>query len=347
VIKIDLTKMVEINTKLYTSTAQAVFDNLGTTALRNLLSSITQIYARHDPGLRKDPLALFADATLQPSKLPGAIRATVAISRVTHELDGPTIARVRADGALEVSSLDLAALTELSKTAVVYLFDSNGERFIIGGKVHLLDNPVVGYPSMFSKPTFGSLKEALEDYRLKAAAQTSCLVLKDVWNDEKRWWFRTKPEATMRRSLTQFLRNVLRDANVRPEQNVDESHPVDIHVGFAMTQLHAIIEIKWLGKSMDANGDEATPYAQGRAHEGAKQLAEYLDKSHEWAPSYTTRGYLVVYDGRRSGLKKGIKQLDHENALNYEKEDIFYDPVYTGRKDFEAPVRMFMYPNLA
>jgi hypothetical protein len=152
----------------------------------------------------------------------------------------------------------------------------------------------------------------------------------------------------MRRSLTQFLRNVLRSANVQPEQNVDETHPVDIHVSFLMTSQHAIIEIKWLGKSVAKDGGAGTAYAKGRALEGARQLAEYLDSTHQSSPHFGARGYLVVFDGRRAGLSDAVVDLDAANALHYEHADITYSPDYSAsRDDFDPPMRMFLYPNLA
>lgn len=346
--QIDVNKLAQIKAKLYTSAARETFGEQGTEALTQLLTGIVQIYSRYDPSIRKGrPLAVCVDATLQPSVLSGKVTAYVTMGNFHRELDEEVVVRIQGNGTLEIRKLENIDLRDLSTTAVVYYFDGIGEKIIIGGQFYALLNPVPGYVSMFCRPTFGSLKDALEHYRASAAAHSSCEILKGVWHDERRWWFKAKPESTMRKSLTNYLRNVMRDANVRPEQNVDESHPVDIHVGFSMTQLHAIIEIKWLGKSMTPAGKEAKPFWQGRALEGAQQLADYLDKSHEWAPQYETRGYLVVYDGRRNKLSEGVTHLDQSDALGYENGEIEYDETHLQRRDFEMPVRMFMYPNLA
>ena len=183
---------------------------------------------------------------------------------------------------------------------------------------------------------------------MRQAAHSTCYLLEIAWTDEKRWWFRNKPEWIMRRSLTQFLRSVLRDATVLPEQNVDETHPVDIHVSFLMTTQHAIIEIKWLGQSVKLNGTLGTKYTDGRALEGAQQLAEYLDATHRSSPHHGARGYLVLFDGRREGLKDGMTRLEQHKALHYEHAHIVYKPDHSAtRTDFEPPVRMFLYPQLA
>lgn len=153
----------------------------------------------------------------------------------------------------------------------------------------------------------------------------------------------------MRRSLTQYLRGVMRDANVKPEQNVDESHPVDIHIQFTSTSQHAIIEIKWLGQSINPiTGKKATGYSHGRALEGAKQLADYIDKTIQSSPHYGARGYLVVFDGRRNGLRVGMKSLAATKALGFRDEEISYSTDYASiRTDFDPPMRLYLNPLLS
>lgn len=348
-ITLDVEKLKAINARLYTSAVQEVFGDMGAAALRELLARIVQIYARLDPSIRAHPLAVFADATLAPSVVAGPVIHVTSIDNLTNEVNGPSLVRVSRNGAVQVMPLDISVLQQLSATAVVYLFSPTGENFIIGGQVYEVENVVVGYPSAFCKPTFGTLKAALDDYRVRSAARSTCLELARAWADDKFLRFRNKPEALMRRSLTQFLRNVLRNANVQPEQNVDETHPVDIHVSFLMTTQHAIIEIKWLGKSVKSDSSHnGTAYAQSRALAGAKQLAEYLDSTLQSSPHHRARGYLVVFDGRRAGLEDGVTQLEAANALHYEHADITYSPDYSvTRDDFDQPMRMFLYPKLA
>ena len=347
-ITLDLEKLKALKAKLYTSAVQDVFGDMGAAALKELLGRIVQIYARLDPSIRTHPLAIFADATLTPSTVEGPVTSVTSVDNLTNELDGPSLVRVTSSGAVHAVPLDVTVLQQLSTTAIVYLFNTTGEKFIIGGKVYDVENVIVGYRSVFCKPTFGTLRAALDDYRVRSAARSTCYELEKAWADNKYLRFRNKPEAIMRRSLTQFLRNVLRDANVQPEQNVDETHPVDIHASFLMTSQHAIIEIKWLGKSVKADGSPGTPYSKGRALEGAKQLAEYLDSTHQSSPHHGARGYLVVFDGRRGGLADGVTELDAANALHYEHSEIEYSPDYSStRKDFDPPIRMFLYPKLA
>jgi hypothetical protein len=344
-IRIDLDKMVAISKDLYTSAARDAFGDEGQVALQLLLSSIVHIYRRLDPGLRTQPLVLFAEVSSSTTLLPSARHTVHSIENLTHELDGACLVRVRVDSSLEISALEGKAIAALSEIAVVYEYDSTGEKFIIRGRQYRLTNPVIGYASVYCKPTFSSLSTALDTYRLKAAAYSSCDILNAAWNETSRWFFKQKPEQIMRRSLVQYLRSVLNDAEVRPEQNVDESHPVDVHVSFSLTDQRAIIEIKWMGQSVDDVGRKTTGYTQTRAEAGAKQLAEYLDSSNTWGPGVKTRGYLVVFDARRKGLKQGMTSLPPGHALHYKDKDIKYKTDYSVlRSDFHAPVRMYMYP---
>lgn len=347
-IGIDLDKLIALNANLYTSATRSAFGDDGLEALQQLIGGIVKIYRRVDPTLRTEELVLFADAGVTPVVLPGSSRRVHSIGNLADELDGACIARVNADNSLDIHTLDASALAALSQSAVVYHHHGKVEKFVVRGTDYRLINPIIGFGSVFCKPTFSSLAAALDSYRVNTAAYSSCEILKDAWNEPTRWFFKQKPERIMRKSIVQYLSNVLSDAEVRPEQNVDESHPVDVKVSFALTDLRAIIEIKWLGDSVDDTGKMTTGYTQARAVAGAKQLAEYLDSSCEWGPNVKARGYLVVFDARRKGLVQGITTLPPAHALHYKDEDINYSPDYSAlRKDFEVPVRMYMYPKTA
>jgi hypothetical protein len=158
----------------------------------------------------------------------------------------------------------------------------------------------------------------------------------------------------MRESLAQHLRSSLRDHGifeVREEQNVDESHPVDIKVTWSFTNNLALIEIKWLGQSVNAMGDGmGTRYGESRAREGAKQLADYLDGNLQRAPLHQTRGYLIVFDARREGLSFP-PSITLAEARAYWDRDIEYDPRYDVtrmvRNDFAPPLRFYLEPAVA
>lgn len=346
--KIDLAKLITLNENLYTSATQREFGDEGLQALARLVAGIVHIYRRIDPGSRSLPLALFVDVGTSPASLTSTPRRVHAITNLCDEIDGAHTVRVNADSSLDVYPFDAAAIKPLSQVAVVYLHHQNVEKFIICRNEYQLINPVIGFGSVFCKPTFRNLGDALDNYRSKAAAHSSCEVLKTAWHEPARLFLRAKPEHIMRRSLLQYLSNVLDDAEVRPEQNVDETHPVDIKVSFLLADLRAIIEIKWLGNSVNEDGTTTTYYSQARAITGAQQLAEYMDSSHEWGPGVKTRGYLVVFDARRKGLSHGVTTLSPNDAMHYKDKEITYSPDHsTIRTDFAPPIRMYMFPKLS
>jgi hypothetical protein len=152
----------------------------------------------------------------------------------------------------------------------------------------------------------------------------------------------------MRRSLFKYLYDVLSgDAEIRPEQIVDESHPVDIKVTWTFANRLALIEIKWIGDSRQPDGSSATSYRDARARSGAKQLAEYLDANRQLTPTHHTKGYLVVFDARRAGLGEGVDIVSREQGLQFERQEVEYDPEYhKERRDFAKPLRFFVEPIL-
>ena len=315
------------------------------------MDMLTQLYRAHDPAERKDVLIVFIRPngkganTGLPSEMP--ITELVAATSVQHELDRPCRVEVTENGRLRIFDIGTADLAALSSEAIVYVYEDGTEKFYVGGKTFAVINPAPTYASIFARPTFTSLEAALERYRTHVAPNTTCFILSDVWSESKRLFLKAKPEAIMRRSLHQHLRTSFTDAEVRPEQVVDESHPVDIKVTWADTNRRAIIEIKWLGKSRNDDGTLATPYSEARAREGAQQLADYLDSDRTAGPGLQTKGYLIVFDARRRGLNENSSTINADDGLFYRDRDITYNPAFhETRNDFAKPVRFFADPIL-
>lgn len=147
--------------------------------------------------------------------------------------------------------------------------------------------------SVFFQPIYKELDEALNFYYAKYARDSSCGILARVWTDGTKSEFVPKPEHFMRDSLWRCLQDRLRGPTVKREQNVDETHPVDIKVTWPTISNVALIEVKWLGDSGQ------TQYRDARANEGAKQLIDYLAASCHEEPDKHFLGYLTVFDGRR------------------------------------------------
>lgn len=238
-------------------------------------------------------------------------------------------------------------VNELSQHAVVYVYVEGEERFYAGGESKPVQNVYEGSQSVFAIPTFEEVRNALIFYRSRLIRTSSCPQFQQAWFDDDRLFFKAKPEIKwMRPSLEIFLVSHLHGgSDVRPEQNVDETHPVDIRVAWQFSHRIAIIEIKWLGKSKHSDGSRATEYTEVRAREGAGQLAGYLDLSHNQDPTQIMRGYLVVIDGRRQGLKDESVAVSVEDGFHFANAEITFNPDYrTLRTDFEEPVRMFAEP---
>jgi len=246
-------------------------------------------------------------------------------------------------------SVDFAPQIEpLRANAIVYQRIGTNESILGKTEQKTLKQPP-NSESYFSIQTYKDLDVALEDYKVKVARSTAmCPELKTIWFDDNRIFLKPKPEHLMRNSLTYFLKLRLRTAaEVRPEQVVDESHPVDIKVTWEYSTNLALIEIKWLGKSLQNYGANFTQnYSAARALKGATQLAEYLDSNRVQAPDKVTKGYLVVFDGRRWQINSNKAEISRSNGFHFENSEIQYTPEYNKtRTDFAKPVRFFMEPN--
>lgn len=207
---------------------------------------------------------------------------------------------------------------------------------------------VAGSYSVFAVSTFKDLDEALAHYDITIAGYAKCPYIKDALLTEKRIFLKPKPEHLLRDSLRHFLEARLRgdSITVLPEQNVDETQPVDIKVAWGYTNHQALIEIKWLGKSLDLKTSTFTAtYSEARAKEGAQQLANYLDAHKPQTPTHNTKGYLVVFDLRRNGTKVDTSTIDTVNGLHFKNKEIDYNPKFhETRIDFSKPVRLFIPP---
>jgi hypothetical protein len=343
---LDIEKMKQLTHELAVVAVSKHFGADGSRALAELISIVTKLYRNIEPELLKAPLPIFVVpiGAGDVSEIVGPAKCTLAPDLITHELDSGCILGLAQGG--EISVFDAAGIDRaaLSKHAIVYVYDSDKEYFLVDGQPYRVANPS-GQASAYAKPTYSSLTAALQRYAKRKVANTSCYILEGCWADDKRLFTKPGPESTMRRSLEQYLRDVFPDAEVRPEQVVDESHPVDIKVTWGDTLKRALIEIKWLGKSRTSDNKITVNYTESRARDGAKQLADYMDADAKAAPGVRSVGYLVVIDARRRKLADSTTSLPAADAYYYRDRDIRYDPDYAAqRKDFHAPIRMFAEP---
>lgn len=232
---------------------------------------------------------------------------------------------------------------------LVYRFKGPArESFTVAG-VEVDVPPLDGHLSRYAVPYFLSLEEALEKYEEQCARFSQCPILSRAWRDAARLIFAPKPEHHMRDSLVFWLRNTLRghsDLEVMPEQNVNATRPVDIKVHWSVGRQISMIEVKWLGKSaVDGAKRWGSQYSASRATDGLDQLATYLDLYRVESPQFDARGHLVVFDGRRDGLKLAGTPLTRSKAFKHQSDVPKYDSALLGRPDMAFPKRFFLEPD--
>lgn len=238
-------------------------------------------------------------------------------------------------------------ISDILEKTFIYEYSNCQDVFLTKDKPYILPN-FAGGESCFTISTFKSLEEALEQYKLTSARNVACSFIKNAIYDENRIFFKKKPEHFLRDSLNFYLNARLRGDNIeiRPEQIIDTTHPVDIKISWGNTNHLALIEIKWLGQSINEDTLElSTNYTAARANDGAKQLVTYLDGNKVQVPNYNTIGYLVIYDLRRRNINKLCKTIKKEDGFFYKDKEIEYTPDYAAlRNDFHRPIRFFIEP---
>lgn len=348
---IDEDRLAELYHEAYLTFIEKHHGDAGAAAARALMRVLKELYAHRDP-TSFERLIVFQTVGESPS-LPTRGEFMAAIE-VSHLPDGVLAIQVTSSGLLRVLD-EVPDILAMSDIAVVYIYGQDREEYFWAkGQMKRVTRLHPALQSAFATPTFASLDDALNDYARRVARVSHCHVLnvrwggeaRGAWYDERRLFFLAKPEETLRRSLEQFLVTSLRgSAEVRPEQNVDETQPIDLKVTFSTPRHVALIEIKWLGKSRNEDGSMATPYYDQRAQQGADQLAGYLDANHPYDPENRTRGYLVVVDARRHRLNENSTTVASAEGMYYENREIIYNPAHhVDRLDFAPPLRMFVEP---
>lgn len=235
----------------------------------------------------------------------------------------------------------------LSGKTFVYRWRANekqADQFYIKGTLHAFsDEETPSEGSFFAVRTYNDLDEALINYRDNVALSCKGKCLSESMN-EARLFFYPAPEENLQKALEEYLSIRLRHCTVKREHIVDDSHPVDIIVTWQGTSHIALIEIKWIGKSLNDKGEIGVPYADGRANSGAAQLVNYIDNNGDTYPHYVTVGYLAVFDLRRKeNNDPHAVKISRENANYYKEREISYNPQYeTLRTDFKKPYRFFI-----
>lgn len=335
----------KIAEKLYLPMVNDQFGQKGIEELRVILDYTHKIYRYVEPE-RYIEIIIFRTLNA-PTSLFKVIRDIdyPDYGLLAHNLTNSLIIQIMDNGRAAILDGLNISIEELSKIAIIYQYRNGVESFWANSCYQVVEK-LPQFASMFCVPTFRNLRRALDAYHASMIRNSGCKIFSRVWyNLTNRIFFLNAPEATIRDSLIQFLRTTFGgDADVRPEQNIDESHPVDIKVSWSFTNRQALIEIKWLGKSINHQG-KIVSYWDQRARNGAKQLSDYLDANKPHAPFLISRGYLVIIDGRRRGANQGCNNINIVNGFYYRDKEVIFNPNYHEiRDDFEIPFRMFAEP---
>jgi len=349
VTQVDLDTLHTLVTHEPLAVAGKQYGDAGSERMKSILRFLKQC-ARHATMNERSDVTVFA--LMQPDALveerrqqqASAFQFGVTARGSIHTL----VVEIRADGSPFFWPAIPADITGIVQTGIVYRLQQSVETFSINGASMPVPKVIPGAVSQFCLNYFTDLKDALNAYRNSMARTSKCHLLCEAWAEQNRLWFVTKPEYRLRRALHNYLYSYLRhdDIDLREEQNVDDSHPVDIKIVWRMENRSAIIEVKWIGKSIDLTTKTITAdYGDARARKGAKQLAEYLENHRQQAAKEDTRGYLVIFDCRRKRLKETETAVAKPDGFHYDKREVRYSPDYhKKRDDFEEPIRMFLEP---
>jgi hypothetical protein len=318
----------------------------GAEALRAAMETAKRLYEYVDPASVSSGIIIIAPLAESVLPAPMASRNVISFENLGGRDIDSLVVQVLSSLGWAISEDKLPDPIPLSRSAVVYQFLAGREAFYANEKEFRVPSREYGEQSWFAVTAFDDLQSALDHYDSKMARRSSCPILCKIWHDAGRRYLRRRPELRMRRSLTHFLKCHLRGSvEVRPEQVMDESRPVDVKVTWFNCNRLGVIEIKWLGQSKKYNGALGTAYSETRAIEGARQLADYLDANRVQAPTHITHGYLVIFDARRRGNVTTDAAVSRDDLFYYEKADIKFSPKYhEERSDFECPRRIFLEP---
>lgn len=236
---------------------------------------------------------------------------------------------------------------------ITYHYHSSKEEIILSDKVFDITSGSFG--SRFSDE-FNELETQLNNYKLHKAKYSSCPILNDSWTSNKRIFFKAGgkdiPEVYLQKSLHNFIKDLqifkgdVGQFDPTREHILGASKPVDIIVRWEKSNRIALIEIKWLGKSLH-DGQIKSNHNNSRANEGFKQLKEYFDLAKQDNPNKIIKCYLVVIDARRWNTNEHTVSISHLNGMHYKNTEITIDEdknYHQTYKNIHAPIRMFVEP---
>ena len=345
----DLARIADIVRDHYLVVAAKTYGESGTEAIRSLFPYLRKIYAAIDYESVNVGITVFRMLASAPLPFDSSEAYQLSdLADITVHNQGALTLQVLDDGSAYLWIRDLHP-DEIPTDAIAYRYEPYaGERFWVKGAQYS-DASAGGYPAMFGTPVFVDLSDALAHYGTHVARASECAILQQAWREDARVMWKAGPEATMRRSLHQYLRGALRNGrpDVHQEAPTDDRNPVEITVRWPNSNRIAVIEIKWLGKSGLLDPPRQTrEWSEKRAKDGLLQLADYLELTRIRAPYHDRRGYLVVFDGRRANVRPETERCGRDDGLKFKDANIAYDEACLARHDVAAPLRFFCEPRL-
>ncbi|MET8944207.1 hypothetical protein ABZX30_11620 [Streptomyces sp. NPDC004542] len=346
----QLERLAEMARGHYIAVASKTLGEAGPDILRDFLPKLKEIHRAVDYESINSALTVFYRTTDESSSLDYSRAYKVPdVSRLPMHNDGLLTVEVCDDDVFWVWK-ERYEPAELAHETVLYHYEpGRGEEFWVNGRLGQVPASVA-FTKIFGISKFRELADCLEHYSVRLARSSQCRILASLWRDDDRIVWKAAPESEMRDSLVQYLASSLREGNpdIRPESNVDDRNPVDIEIKWENSNRIAMIEIKWLGHSgvLGDNPRITSSHAEKRAHDGLRQLAEYLDRTRERAATYDRRGYLFVFDGRRARVKDDTVSLTEKDAWAYRDKKIQFDADLMGRSDMADPVQCFCEPRV-
>lgn len=270
--------------------------------------------------------------------------------------DGVLILQVFSDESLFMWNEDEIKMNTSNENVLLYEYSKNQDIFHANGVT--INGSVYNKGSQFA-PQFTELAEALSSYSKNFVLHSSCPLLTEAWHDKKRLFFKSEgsgnnvPEKHMQASLYHYLKTVssIRGVNIEisREFNVksDKPKPVDIRVQWREANRMALIEIKWIGMSINVSTQRPSSHGISRVNQGYEQLKGYYDSAKSDYPTSILSAILVIFDARRQNLTSNTKEVSREEGLFYEYEEVNIDSdkqYYSTTPGFERPIKFFTAP---
>jgi hypothetical protein len=348
----NITEIIaEVCKETHVPMAKEAFGAPGLDAVFKVMETVQSLYRHVDPERISGEVIIYKVVRAAGTvATPATNSAAVDFASLANQTIENLWFEIEADGHPHARTPGVLTREALAETAVVYHYQAWREEFLAGTLRKSVLRLDPSARSQFSVPTFSNLREALQHFATESVRESTCYLFRKIWHDSNRLYLVAGPESIMRDSLTQYLRNRLGgDHDIFPEQNVNEKNPVDIRVQPRLRNNRLmIIEIKWIGNSVAADGHVTASHRDRRAQEGAVQLADYLDEQRQSAPSHVVQGFYVIIDARRRNLPSTATAgtaIARADGLHYESREIVFNPApHTTRPDFDAPYRMFASP---